>query len=52
MKKNEYEYKGYRITEGERGWYVFPLRGGQRISLNIFPTSAEAEEWVDENSED
>ena len=52
MKKNEYEYKGYRITEGKRGWVVFPLRGGQRISLNIFPTSKEAEEWVNENSED
>lgn len=24
MKKNEYEYKEYRITEGHKGWYVFP----------------------------
>ena len=47
MKKNEYEYKWYRITEGRKGWYVFPTRGGQDISLAIFPTSKEAEKWVD-----
>lgn len=52
MAKNEYEYKGYRIVEGAKGWYVFPLRGGLRISLNIYPTSGEAEEWIDDNSED
>lgn len=44
-----------RDTESRRGkggWFVFPLRGGQRISLNIFPTSKEVEEWINENSED
>ena len=50
MAKNEYEYKGYRSTEGRKGWYVFPTKGGQTISLAIFPTSKEAEEWVDDNS--
>ena len=50
MVKNEYEYKGYRITEGRKGWYVFSTKGGQTISFTIFPTSKEAEEWVNENT--
>ena len=50
MAKNEYEHKGYRITEGRKGWYVFPTKGRQTISLAIFPTSKKAEEWVNDHT--
>ena len=50
MTKNEYEYKGCRIREGHNGWYVFPTRREQGIFLAIFPTSKEAEEWVDDHT--
>lgn len=43
--KNNYEYKGHLIFEGANGWRIKWKK--QKLVPTIFPTSKEAEEYID-----